>query len=729
MKKLFILLLVALSFNTLMAQNTTTNFGIALAGAEWGMHPSSSDLDYFSSKGMKLVRMPIAWERIQPTLNGTLDPTELTKIKNFINYAKTKNIDVLIDLHNYCRRRKNPSDPQSNVIIGSPDLTLDHVKDVWMKLAMEFKGYTNIWGYGLMNEPHNMDESPLTWFTIAQELITSVRTIDKTTTIVVAGDRWSSANDWPTASGNLKNLVDPSKNLIFEAHCYFDRDGSSLSYSVSDHLKSDPQRGVKRVQPFVEWLKANKQRGFVGEYGIPANDPAWALILDNFLHYMADNCVNGTYWAAGQGWPVDYDLSVQPRNGVEKPQMKVLTKYLTTSGTCAVTPTPIGPAGYTYATTEGATVAVTGKMDVAYGANGSFVYLYNQTSSIGCTNTNFEKDPLVGVLKSCFTKPSVVLPQGPDGYTYATNEGGTVALTGTMDIAYGANGQFNYLYNQTSNIGCNNTSFNGDPLVGIFKQCYTKPSQPNNACLAASSEASNFIVRNSWADQNNGSGVTNANGAMKITHRQWGQSTLWFIGTAPSFTLTQGKHYTISFEYQDASNLESMDVGFVKEYFWNGGVDAQPKVKITGGFSNVFKKYEVTLTAANSGKVYLAFKLNWANQPNAIVNGYVKNIKICSNSTVFRIGEGEQETLLENASGVSMYPNPATADYVIVDATGSGSIPNRIQVLNAIGTVILDTDRTDEQTIVSVATLPQGTYSLKTYMAGGVAVQKLIIIK
>ena len=326
------ILLLGLIHFTAKAQLDNKDFGIALAGCEWGMHPTNSDIDYFASKGMKLVRLPISWERIQPALNGELNTAEINKIKSIVNYAKTKNVKVLIDLHNYCRRKVNGVEK----IIGSPEVPLVSIKDVWARLADQFKTFTNIWGYGLMNEPHDMQQGPLPWFNIAQSLIDTIRVNDAVTPIVVGGDGWSGSFDWVKNCDKLKNLTDPSAKIIFEAHSYWDIEGSSGSYSKSDALKTNAYRGVDRVKPFVEWLKKNNKQGFVGEYGIPANDPAWALILENFLKYLAENCVNGTYWAAGSGWPKDYDIGVQPQAGVDKPQMASITKYLTTNGNCGL---------------------------------------------------------------------------------------------------------------------------------------------------------------------------------------------------------------------------------------------------------------------------------------------------------------------------------------------------------------------------------------------------------
>ena len=312
-------------------------FGLNLAGADFGNvmpgvygydyeYPHLKDFEYLRSKGFSLVRLPFKWDRIQPELNGELDKTELQRLKTAVEYARKNDIKVILDVHNYCRR--NIGDKY--LIIGEQGLNIEHLTDLWKRLAVEFKDHGNIYGYGLMNEPHDM--TPLTpWAKIAQACITQIRQIDRNTTIIVAGNNWSSARHWIQDSNDLKNLYDPSDNLIFEAHLYFDKDGSgTYKYSYDEEL-ANPYTGIERVQPFIKWLRENNLRGFVGEYGVPDNDERWLICLDNFLAYIMANGINGTYWAAGSRWG-DYSLAVQPTNNYkqDRPQMKVLQRYLYT---------------------------------------------------------------------------------------------------------------------------------------------------------------------------------------------------------------------------------------------------------------------------------------------------------------------------------------------------------------------------------------------------------------
>ena len=84
------------------------------------------------------------------------------------------------------------------------------------------------------------------------------------------------------------------------------------------------------MKPFVQWLHDNGLRGMVGEYGVPDNDERWLVTMDNFLAYLQSEGVNATYWAAGPWWG-KYKLRLTPDKGNDRPQMKIVEKYLTTN--------------------------------------------------------------------------------------------------------------------------------------------------------------------------------------------------------------------------------------------------------------------------------------------------------------------------------------------------------------------------------------------------------------
>ena len=75
----------------------------------------------------------------------------------------------------------------------------------------------------------------------------------------------------------------------------------------------------------TQWAVEHNQRLFLGEVGVD-QQPISLEALDKMLSYMQQhtNVWQGvTYWAGGPWWG-DYMFSIEPQNGVDKPQMAIL---------------------------------------------------------------------------------------------------------------------------------------------------------------------------------------------------------------------------------------------------------------------------------------------------------------------------------------------------------------------------------------------------------------------
>jgi len=96
-----------------------------------------------------------------------------------------------------------------------------------------------------------------------------------------------------------------------------------------------PSLGADRLQPFITFLKRTGAKGFIGEYGVPADDARWLTVMDGFLKSATAAGIDTTYWSAGQWWG-SYPLSIQPADGNDKPQMTVLQRYMEKGNGCAL---------------------------------------------------------------------------------------------------------------------------------------------------------------------------------------------------------------------------------------------------------------------------------------------------------------------------------------------------------------------------------------------------------
>jgi endoglucanase len=321
--------------HTSLFANNTNNFapiGITLNGAEFGnnnlpgiykkdyIYPTTEEVKYFAAKGVKMIQLPVRWERLQRTIGGELNATELQFITNFIKTCKTYQVDVIVTIQNYGRYKIN----NVEYPLGSKQVPYTAFRAFWKTLATNLKNYNNIYGYNLMAEPNNMGEN--VWGNAAQEAIYGIREVDTTHTIIVDGNSYACAEKWVEYSDELKYLEDPNNNLMYDAHCYFDEDRSG-AYTNGFTNGTSTDIGVQKIAPFINWLKKNNKRGYVGEFGIPKNDARWIPVLDKFLHYIQQNGIGGCYWGAGQWWN-NYSLSIEPLKGIDQPQMLVLNKYL-----------------------------------------------------------------------------------------------------------------------------------------------------------------------------------------------------------------------------------------------------------------------------------------------------------------------------------------------------------------------------------------------------------------
>jgi aryl-phospho-beta-D-glucosidase BglC (GH1 family) len=298
--------------------------GVNLAGGEFGKvpgvydrdyaYPGPRQFDYCQAKGLTVVRLPLRWERIQPKLMDTLDEAELRRLDAAVKLAAERDLKILLDVHNYAR--------YYGQVIGTPEVPNEAFADFWQRLAAHYSDEAAVCGLGLMNEPHDTGGR---WPAAAQAAIDAIRKVNRRHAIFVCGDGWSGAHSWKKINANLL-LNDPAGKLVYEAHQYFDRDHSGTYKQSYDDSGAHPLIGVERLRPFAEWLREHKVQGFIGEFGVPDDDPRWLEVLDNFLAAMKAEGIGGAYWAAG-GWWGKYPLSVEPRDGRDRPQMEVLGFY------------------------------------------------------------------------------------------------------------------------------------------------------------------------------------------------------------------------------------------------------------------------------------------------------------------------------------------------------------------------------------------------------------------
>ena len=300
--------------------------GVNLAGAEFGtgrgsygkdyIYPSAETIAYFAGKGFNAVRLPFRWERLQPRLGRGFDKAERDRLAATVKALRAAGMTVILDPHNYAYYDGGQ--------IGSEAVPDSAFADFWRRLAEDYRDDPGV-QFGLMNEPH--DISAPQWLSAANAAIAAIRQGGARNFVLVAGTIWTGAHSWEEereggANGTVMlGIVDPADNHAYEVHQYLDGDFSGKAKACA---RADD--AVKALERFTDWLKRNGKRGFLGEFGASA-EPA---CLDGLARMTAligrERAVwtGWAYWAAGDWWPVDEPLNIQPTPAGDRPQLAAL---------------------------------------------------------------------------------------------------------------------------------------------------------------------------------------------------------------------------------------------------------------------------------------------------------------------------------------------------------------------------------------------------------------------
>jgi len=115
------------------------------------------------------------------------------------------------------------------------------------------------------------------WAHTAQKAIHAIRHTTATQLVLVPGNGWTNAVTWCQTSPDTDHppisnaeafmtFSDPADNFAFDMHQYLGPHGApDLQKCGSETVGKDA------LKEATEWLEQNKFRGFLGEFGAPAN--------------------------------------------------------------------------------------------------------------------------------------------------------------------------------------------------------------------------------------------------------------------------------------------------------------------------------------------------------------------------------------------------------------------------------------------------------------------------
>ena len=309
--------------------------GVNLSGAEFGVpdaferkydpgtlgrdytFPTAEEVAAYAAAGFNVVRLPFAWERLQPKPDGELDAAYLGGLDAVVAEATSRHVTVIVEPANFGYGYGG--------LIGA--VTPDSVfADLWRRVAQHYASNPNVF-YGLMNEPH--DQTPADWLHSAQAAIDAIRGAGARQEILVPGTYYTAGATWLTrgnAAAFADHITDPGGNFAFEIHQYNDADQSGRSPAPVS-----PTIGVERLQAITAWAEAGGHRLFLAEFGAGVDSYSIEAMRNQLAFVQAHNGIwqGAAIWGGGPWWPAGYPMAVELPGG--SPQLQALKPFSPTT--------------------------------------------------------------------------------------------------------------------------------------------------------------------------------------------------------------------------------------------------------------------------------------------------------------------------------------------------------------------------------------------------------------
>jgi len=293
-------------------------------------YPFNTEIDYWASKGMTCIRMPLRGRRMQPASYGALDDpartdetpqayrtysvgskTNLLAVRDVLTYARSKGIWVALDIHDF-GSITDTLNGNVNRVFGVDAEGTAQLVDLWTRLATVYKNFDNVM-FDLQNEPVGMTAAQ--WFTAATAVINAIAAVTTAVPILLeGGGNFSGAHDW-VSGGNAAawaGYTPPAgMKIIFEPHQYLDSDDSGTHSTVVSG------KGTTVLAAFTSWARTNGFKALLGECGWSFNDSqvSGGVPSTEGSAIMAHMSANSDVWVGWTYWLGGTNIFYAPWNG------------------------------------------------------------------------------------------------------------------------------------------------------------------------------------------------------------------------------------------------------------------------------------------------------------------------------------------------------------------------------------------------------------------------------
>ena len=300
--------------------------GINLPGAEFGHEfqlPSLKDGLFYAANGMNTIRLPFKWEYLQsnstdlkhreknPSVAIDYNNPKAKAFLNLVNDFRSKNMTVILDMHNYMRY--DGTGPVHGKVIGSGVQgapTVEQYANAWVQIASHPSIKNNRFVLlNLMNEPnsgeHGNELTTERVLEIYNVVIKKLRGHGINNLVLLDGNGFSGAfswtQNWYGTPNNLvftpDNIKDPVNNYAINVHHYFD-----ASHSGTERVCRPTLHDISGLNAYLEKYKNERHpiKATITEIGAP-NNMTCANLINQFLNELPEQHYLGwTAWAGGE---------------------------------------------------------------------------------------------------------------------------------------------------------------------------------------------------------------------------------------------------------------------------------------------------------------------------------------------------------------------------------------------------------------------------------------------
>ena len=222
--------------------------------------------------------------------------SRLDNLENVLRWAEARGMKICVDLHSP-PGGKRPGDRQMHMFFE--EKYADAFVETWKRIAARFKGHPAIYGYDLVNEPHQKEPAPIDYWEIQRRAAEAVRAIDPDTPIVIESNLAAA----PSAFRYLSPLA--MDNVIYQIHVYKPHNythqgilGNPLGAVWPDSAKGRTIDLLRRtLEPVRAFQKRHHARIYVGEFSAASYAPGAENYLRDAISLFEEYGWDWTYHA------------------------------------------------------------------------------------------------------------------------------------------------------------------------------------------------------------------------------------------------------------------------------------------------------------------------------------------------------------------------------------------------------------------------------------------------